>query len=250
MSRPTPRKSRHRRQASSTGPRQVAVSDYDSDAAQFSDSRNPPPPPPPRDNTELSLRVLRRYRPSIRSILAIASNAVAYNFLESTQGWEKHGAEGTMFVCEEEPIVAPTGHTLPRVCVFVLDRRSMDNLVIDLLRVTDCEVVGELIVFRFEDDSAGTGNVGDEAQTEKKIIGFWIYSDEDNTREVYASLILSAWQQGRHALDAYMQAAATGSLDNGPSASDSATAAAAGGTDTAAGKRLSITELFGQKSAA
>jgi hypothetical protein len=248
MSRSTPRKSRHRHHASNSGPRQVAASDYESDAAQYLENRDatapPPNPQPARDNTELSLRVLRRYQPAVRSILAIAANAVAYNFLEATQGWEKHGAEGTMFVCEQEPVVAPTGQVLPRVCVFVLNRRSMENLEVDLLRVTDCEVVGELIVFRLEDDGAGNNNQGEEGTGGKKILGLWIHADESNTREVHASLILGAWQQGRQALEAYVQAVQAGALDNGAFASEEAR------TDSAAGKRLSITELFGKKNGA
>jgi hypothetical protein len=245
MSRSTPRKSRHRHHASNSGPRQVAASDYESDAAQYLENREATNPQPARDNTELSLRVLRRYQPSVRSILAIAANAVAYTFLEATQGWEKHGAEGTMFVCELEPVVAPTGQVLPRVSVFVLNRRSMENLEVDLLRVTDCEVVGELIVFRLEDDAAGNNNQGEEGAAGKKILGLWIHADESNTREVHASLILGAWQQGRQALEAYVQAVQAGAANNGGASAPEET-----GTDSAAGKRLSITELFGKKNGA
>jgi hypothetical protein len=236
MSRATPRKPRHRQQPSNSGPRQIAASDYESDAAQYLESRDMAPPefPPPRDNTELSLRVMRRYQPSIRSIIAIAANAVAYTFQEATQGWEKHGAEGTMFVCELEPIPTPTGQVLPRSSVYVLNRRSMDNLEVDLLRVTDCEVVGELIVFRLDEDQS------DEGGAEKKVIGLWIHADESNTREVHASLVLGAWQQGRLALDAYIQALAA-------EAAVPPQAPVAGRSDSAGGRQLNVADLFGQK---
>ncbi|KAL2162934.1 hypothetical protein VTH06DRAFT_6770 [Thermothelomyces fergusii] len=250
MSRSTPRKARHRPHGSNGGPRQVAASDYESDAAHYLENREPPPPSnpqPARDNTELSLRVLRRYQPSVRSILSIAANAVAYTFLESTQGWEKHGCEGTMFVCEQEPVVAQTGEVLvPRVCVFVLNRRSMENLAIDLLRVTDCEVVGELIVFRLEDDAAGTNIQGEEGAAGRKILGLWIHADESNTREVHARLILGAWQQGRQALASYLQAMAAAAPGNGAFAQD-VQASVAPGDSSVAGKRLSVSELFGKK---
>ncbi|AEO56644.1 hypothetical protein MYCTH_2138386 [Thermothelomyces thermophilus ATCC 42464] len=239
MSRSTPRKARHRHHASNSGPRQVVASDYESDAAQYMENRESLPssnPQPARDNTELSLRVLRRYQPSIRSILSIAANAVAYNFLESTQGWEKHGAEGTMFVCEQEPFVSHTGEVVPRVCVFVLNRRSMENLEIDLLRVTDCEVVGELIVFRLEDDATGTNIQGEEGAAAKKILGLWIHADETNTREVHASLILGAWQQGRQALGSYLQATTATAPGNGAFAPDVQASMAPGGSSVA-GKR-------------
>jgi hypothetical protein len=232
----------------------VAASDYESDAAQYMENREAMPlanSQPARDNTELSLRVLRRHQPSIRSIMAIAANAVAYNFLEATNGWEKHGAEGTMFICEQEPVVAPTGQTLPRVCVFVFNRRSMENLVIDLLRVTDCEVVGELIVFRLEDGAVISGNNQGAEASAKKILGLWIHADESNTREVHASLILGAWKQGRQALDAYIQAVTAEALENnggGSLVSEPQPVAARG--DSGAGKRLSMTELFGKNNGA
>ncbi|KAL2128441.1 hypothetical protein VTI74DRAFT_9194 [Chaetomium olivicolor] len=245
MSRSTPRKSRHRQHPSNSGARQqpVAASDYESDAAQYLDMAPAPPKnsvrQPPRDNTELSLSVLRRYQPDIRSILAIAANAVAYNFLEQTNEWEKHGAEGTMFVCEREPVTAPTGQVLPRTCVFVLNRRSMENLVVDLLRVTDCEVVGELIVFRLQDEAAGESSGAEEAG--KKIVGLWIHADENNTREIHMSLIMGAWQQGRQALEEYIQTVAAETGNGQPQGEP------AGRNDSVAGKRLSITQLFGQK---
>lgn len=242
MSRPTARKARLRQQPSNGGPRQIAASDYESDATHYMESREVAPSdvPPPRDNAELSLRVLRRYQPSIRSILAIAANAVAYTFQEATQGWEKHGAEGTLFACELEPIPTPTGQVLPRSSVFVLNRRSMENLEVDLLRVTDCEVVGELIVFRLDEDRVDGGGA------EKKVIGLWIHADEANTREMHASLVLGAWQQGRQALDDYIRIVAAQAAGDGaaPAASP---APVAGSSDLAGGRRLSVADLFGQK---
>ncbi|KAJ4302000.1 hypothetical protein N0V88_002131 [Collariella sp. IMI 366227] len=238
MSRATPRKSRHHQHPSNsnnTRHQPVIASDYESDAAQYLDIMSQPPAPPnpnpqsqqpPRDNMDISLTVLRRYQPDIRSILAIAANAVAYNFLEATQEWEKHGAEGTLFVCEQEPVTAPTGQVLPRACVFVLNRRSMENLVVDLLRVTDCEVVGELMVFRLQqDEAAAAGIMG--RRMGKRILGLWIHADE--------------------ALEEYIQAV-TGAAGTGAGkqvAQPQAESAGRGGSG--AGKRLSITQLFGQK---
>jgi hypothetical protein len=139
-----------------------------------------------------------------------------------------------MFVCELEPIPTPTGQVLPRSSVYVLNRRSMDNLEVDLLRVTDCEVVGELIVFRLDEDQS------DEGGAEKKVIGLWIHADESNTREVHASLVLGAWQQGRLALDAYIQALAA-------EAAVPPQAPVAGRSDSAGGRQLNVADLFGQK---
>ena len=147
--------------------------------------------------------------------------------------------------------MAPTGQTLPRVCVFLFNRRSMENLVIDLLRVTDCEVVGELIVFRLEDGAMISGNNQGTEAAAKKILGLWIHADESNTREVHASLILGAWKQSRQALDAYIQAVTAEALENnggGSLAPEPQQVASRG--DSGAGKRLSMTELFGKNNGA
>ncbi|KAK0727549.1 hypothetical protein B0T26DRAFT_738222 [Lasiosphaeria miniovina] len=213
MSKSTPRKPRHRNQHSNSGPRQIPASDYDSDAAHYMEARELPRTlhVPTRSNTDLNLSVLGRYLPGIRGILSIAANAVVYVFSEATQGWDKHGVEGTMFVCEQDPFVASNGQGLPQVSVFVLNRRGMDNVVVDLMRVSDCEVVGELLIFRLEDnDSSGSSGSSEEGggSAEKRVIGIWIHADEDDTREANNTIIRGAWQQARLALDSFLEAAA------------------------------------------
>ncbi|KAK3370453.1 hypothetical protein B0H63DRAFT_402852 [Podospora didyma] len=244
MSKSTPRKSRHRNQASASGPRQIPASDYESDAAHYMESHATAQPAlPTSTNTELNLRVLQRYLHGIRSILSIAANAVVYKFSEGTQSWDKHGVEGTMFVCEQEPLVAATGQALPQVCVFVLNRRGMENLAIDLVRVSDCEVVGELVVFRLEDDTGSESNDSDEGAAEKEVIGIWIHADEANTRDINSTIIRGAWQQARLALDSLIEAAAAeqAELNDGAALQTENPR-----NDMAAGRRLSVTDLFSQ----
>ncbi|QKD48823.1 uncharacterized protein FOBCDRAFT_287696 [Fusarium oxysporum Fo47] len=143
MSRQTPRKARHSRQPSNRIP---AVSDYESDAAAIHADYAPPPP---RTNTELNLSVLQRYLPSIHTILSIAANAVIYTFNSASESWEKSGVEGTMFVCAQSPLPEDPGQR-PRACVFVLNRRGLDNVIVDLSRVTHAEVSGELVIMKVE----------------------------------------------------------------------------------------------------
>ncbi|KAK0636096.1 hypothetical protein B0T17DRAFT_481398 [Bombardia bombarda] len=240
MSRPTPRKSRLNRNNQSfsntntnpqnnnnnttttTNPRQPPQSDYESDAARYLESRSTPrlPHAPGRSNPELNLSVLARYLPGIQSILSIAANAVTYTFLEATQSWEKEAVEGTMFVCERAPLPTQQAPLLPRVTVFVLNRRGMDNLAVDLVRVSDCEMAQELIIFRLEGDEGGDGDgetdgsdggggrAGPAVGKGKKVIGIWIHADEEDTRQVNMDIILAAWQQARVALGAGNEPAA------------------------------------------
>ncbi|KAK4221820.1 putative mRNA-decapping enzyme [Podospora fimiseda] len=239
MNRSTPRKSRHRAQPSS-GRQQIQASDYESDTAYYMETRDmaPQPPSQTRSDMEINLSVLRRHDPTILSILAIAANAVIYTFLGTTGGWEKHGIEGTLFVCEQQPVLGSLGQPKPSACVFILNRRGMNNLILDLSRISDCEVVEELIVFRLEDgyspDSAGIedGNISGS-----KVLGIWMHSDETRPREVNMEMIQAAWREAR--LTPTGQSAA----DETASVAESQVGGAAL-TGPVAGRQLNIADLF------
>ncbi len=182
MSRATPRKAKHNRQPSNIIP---AVSDYESDAAAFQQSYEPPPP---RNNTELNVSVLRRYLPSIHSILSIAANAVVYTFDSDSESWNKSGIEGTLFVCTQAPLAGDPNNR-PRACVFVLNRRGLDNVIVDLARVSHVEIMGELVILRVE---------GDWEEGEK-VLGIWIHNDREETRETNGAMIQECWSVARSA---------------------------------------------------
>ena len=182
MSRQTPRKQRHHRQPSNLIP---AVSDYESDAAAAQSSYAPPPP---RTNTELNLSVLQRYLPSIHSILSIAANAVVYTFDSNTESWDKSGIEGTMFVCAQMPLPEDPNQR-PRACVFVLSRRSLDNVTVDLARVSHVEIMGELVILRVESDWDAS----------ERVLGVWIHNDQAETRETNGAMIQECWKVARMA---------------------------------------------------
>ncbi|KAK3328100.1 hypothetical protein B0T19DRAFT_423680 [Cercophora scortea] len=268
MSKPTPRKPRHRNQPSlgsggGSGPRQIAASDYESDAMHYMEARETPRLPhlPNRTNTELNLSVLQRYVPSIQSIMSIAANAVVYIFSSARQEWDKSGVEGTMFVCEQDPLVTMDGQELPQVCVFVLNRRGLDNLVVDLMRVSDCEMASELIMFRLEDEGGGgdgssgsdSGSAAEAPEAEKKVFGIWIHADEHDTRDVNMDIIRSAWQRTRAALvQSYeiedTSAAEQTDTDDGGADAERADSPMRDGA--VVGRRLSVTDLFGQRNGA
>lgn len=213
MSRAAPRKApRHLRQPSNLIP---AVSDYESDATAM---QAPYAPPPPRTNTELNLSVLQRYLPSIQGILSIAASAVVYTFDGASESWDKSGIEGTLFVCAQSPLSEDAEHR-PRACVFVLNRRGLDNLVADLARVTHVEVMDELVILRLE---------GDWEESDK-VLGIWIHNDRDETREINAAMIQESWKAVRSGGIAEEQ---------GPEA---------GPAMQAIGRRLSLSDLFGKQ---
>lgn len=212
MSRQTPRKARYTRQPSNLIP---AVSDYESDAAAVQAHYAPPPP---RTNTELNVGVLQRYLPSVQAILSIAANAVVYTFDSSSSSWDKSGVEGTMFVCAQSPL--SESHQ-PRACVFVLNRRALDNLVVDLARVSHVEIAGELVILQVD----GNWQEGD------KVVGLWIHNDRDETREINGAMIQESWKVAR-----------SSSLDEDQG---SHVGPEAGPAMQAVGRRLPLSDLFG-----
>ncbi|KAF4121934.1 Dcp1-like decapping family [Geosmithia morbida] len=178
------RKSRHTRQPSNRIP---AVSDYESDAAAMQSTHDYAPPPPTRTNTELNLSVLQRYIPSVATILKVAANAVLYTFDATGQRWDKSGVEGTMFVCLQNPLLEdPQRH--PRGCVFVLNRRGLGNVMIELNTVDHTETMGELFIMRVDADVPGLPG---------KVVGLWVHNDKASTRQEINSTITETWKMVR-----------------------------------------------------
>lgn len=97
----------------------------------------------------------------------------------------------------------------------VLNRRGLENLVVDLGSVENVEVTEEFLM-------VGVRGNGEE---EVKVLGFFIHKDRDETREVNCRLIREKWEEVR-----------------GEGVGNSS---AGGGTDGGAGRRLSLSDLFG-----
>lgn len=200
MSRQTAHKGgRHKRHPSNLIP---AVSDYESDAANLQKNHQQQQqnyePPPPRTNTELNAAVLQRYIPSIHSILSIAANAVVYTFDSTAESWDKSGVEGTLFVCSQAPLPHDATNA-PRACVFVLNRRGLGNVIVDLARVSHVEIAGELIIFRVEGGGGGVASEGGEGNgsSGERVLGLWIHNDREETREVNGATIQECWAVAR-----------------------------------------------------
>lgn len=199
MSKATPRKPRHTRHPSN---RILAVSDYESD--------HPIPghgeldtyaPPPPRTNTDLNLSVLQRYLPSVHNILSIAANAVIYTFDGANERWDKTGVEGTMFVCLQMPSLDDP-QLRARACVFVLSRRGLENVAVDLAMVSHVEVMGELVILRVEggEDEDDWNDEGTSPEGGKEnVLGIWMHNDKADTRVINAAMINEAWKIARRA---------------------------------------------------
>ncbi|OHF03941.1 Dcp1-like decapping family protein [Colletotrichum orchidophilum] len=242
MSRSTPRRRGGHARHSSTqgnGPRPVQ-SDYESDAAHYIDSHPVPDPNPAlfnRTNTDLNLSVLRRYLPSINSTLSIAANAVVYTFNPTLPGWDKTGIEGTYFLCMQDPV--PGSASNPRACIFVLNRRGLENVILDLSEVDDFEVMDEIYIFRLrtstEEAEEGTN----------KVMGIWIHADKEDTRVMNAALISETLKHVRLAEKQNALAGGSGGPGGAGGLGGPAQEEELGPAMQAIGRKLSLSDLFG-----
>ncbi|KAI0872495.1 PH domain-like protein [Hypoxylon argillaceum] len=216
-------------------PPHFPTSDYESDTPQYMASHPSMQPTAAlagRTNTELNLSVLQRYLPSITTVLSIAANAVVYTFQQPSE-WKRTNLEGTMFICSQRKAPGDAGET---GCLFILNRKGLQNFVLDLDTVGDFELAGDLLIFKL-DFAAHEVHLESGEAVHPLVLGLWTYAEDKSDRETNAALINDMWSQALRTRDARAQAAV----------SDPATFAALAETGPAAqatGRRLSVSDLF------
>ncbi|MCJ1361388.1 mRNA-decapping enzyme 1B [Acarospora aff. strigata] len=222
----TPRKVTTRQQSQALTA--IHPSDYESDINNLSDV--PPPPPATRTNAQLNFSVIRRYIPSVTSLVSIAPYAVVYLFSPTSQQWEKSGTEGTLFVCQ----LSATEAGADRFSVIVLNRRGLSNFQVDLQHGEDVQLTNDYVILRVYDDEAGIQN----------IYGLWIFSEPPpsstaNTRVITAQIIRDCATQAETSrkITEDQQGESTNGHDVEQEAPQS----------EAMGRQVSLRELFGQQ---
>ncbi|KAI1774230.1 PH domain-like protein [Hypoxylon cercidicola] len=230
------------------------TSDYESDTAHYMASHPPGPPPAAlaaRTNTELNLGVLRRYRPGVASILSIAANAVVYVFNTTSSKWDKASLEGTLFICAQQRDDENSDDDADGTddgLLFILNRKNLTNLALDLRAVADYELATDLLIFRLEEESVVVPMESREP-VRPKVLGLWIHAESDQDRSTSSALIYELWTKARAA--GLEQGETT--QDETTSASQSSASPAEGqGAGTApmgahgGGRQVSLNELFGR----
>lgn len=84
---------------------------------------------------------------------------------------------GTMFICE---LNHGEGY-----CVIVLNKKGLDNLVIDVVDMLEVEITTEFLIVRFTDHAVG----------EERALGFYIHDAPVGTRERHSKLIKEFWEK-------------------------------------------------------
>lgn len=144
----TPRKSKRRNQpnntpGAATAANAVLASDYESDAGSW---LNPSTFQDPAQSTaggrtigDMNLAVLKRHLPTVQSYISMSHNTTVYEWDTDNETWGESAYKGPLFVCDLHPDTdTDTGHRVPRACIFVINRLSLDNLVLNLANVTMC----------------------------------------------------------------------------------------------------------------
>ncbi|KAI0157802.1 PH domain-like protein [Xylariaceae sp. FL1272] len=209
---------------------QFTASDYESDTAQYMASHPAKPVAAlaARTNTELNMSVISRYVPSITSILSIAANAVLYTF-EPPSEWKRMSMlEGTMFICSQGE---HAGEVSENGCLFILNRKGLDNLTIDLTTIDDFELSNDLLIFKLSPAADVTMKLETGTTISPEVLGIWTYAEEDSERQTNAALIYEMWSKVREAREKRASASAASSdpLSNQPGVT---------------GRKVELSELF------
>lgn len=226
----TPRKTRSRNPASSQPP---LVSDYDSEAQYTA-------PGTLRTRDEINHSVIKRYVPSLSTILEIAASAYIYTLNNVTSEWEKTGIEGTLFVCELTPSPI-TGR--PRHCIVVLNRKGLENLIVFSEEIQNVEISDQFLLLKFRSRGAVQ-----EAEEEDKILGFFMTANGD-VKERICQAVKSHWEmamrerENGESIEGMMENFG----DEGYGIGGGAGIGEATGESKPMGRRLSLTELFGHR---
>lgn len=120
----------------------------------------------------LNLSVIQRHYPSITSCQSIAAYAVIYTFSSTAQSWEKSGCEGTLFLVT----LAPDHTARERFAVIVLNRRGLDNFVLELRNEDEIQVTDAFVILQGDEEA--------EEESEGKLVyGVWIFCEEGTSTE-------------------------------------------------------------------
>ena len=220
----TPRKAPRRHNNHAQAP--VQTSDYDSEAFQG----NMIPDQPLRTHDQVNLSVLQRYVPSLLQILSRAPATQIYTFSQEAAKWEKANIEGTMFVGKltPSPITGSQRH-----CVIVLNRKGLENLIIESGEIENVEVTDEFLLLGFRTKNTEV--------PETQMVGFYITADPQiHSKHYICQLIKEHWEMAK--MDRYRSG-----QQEAVSYDDELEESIEEGAARPLGRRLSLSELFGAR---
>ncbi|KAJ2903852.1 Dcp1-like decapping family protein [Zalerion maritima] len=183
-------------------------------------------------NEEMNAKVLRRYMPGITSVLRVVNHVTVYHWSNEAVEWESTKIEGSSFLLEVARSDGNTGAAAdgmskrqrvdamlpPRQCFFLLNRKNLHNLILDLGLIESIEFADNTLIVTTENHGAlmgtySTGSFGgdkseeEQPQQQQKItFGLFIFeSTEDGVggsdpyRKEQVEFIMDRWSIARQA---------------------------------------------------
>jgi len=100
-----------------------------------------------KSTNELNLSVLQRFDPDVEDVLVTAGHVALYALNTECMQWARKNVEGSMFVVKRR--------SQPRFQFIVLNQRSTENLVQDILGEFQCEVSKPYLFYRNNGEVSG-----------------------------------------------------------------------------------------------
>eukprot|EP00887_Chlorella_sp_A99_P001721 scaffold8.g1721.t1 len=108
---------------------------------------------------KMNLTVLRRLDPDVEQLLATAGHVALYDFEVTTKKWSRKDVEGSLFLVKRR--------SQPRFQFVILNKKSADNFVEDVMGGFQCEVQPPYLLYR---NKAG------------EVVGIWFFDQADCDR--------------------------------------------------------------------
>eukprot|EP00240_Pyramimonas_obovata_P015170 CAMPEP_0118935658 /NCGR_PEP_ID=MMETSP1169-20130426/15763_1 /TAXON_ID=36882 /ORGANISM="Pyramimonas obovata, Strain CCMP722" /LENGTH=186 /DNA_ID=CAMNT_0006878717 /DNA_START=105 /DNA_END=662 /DNA_ORIENTATION=- len=108
-----------------------------------------------KSTDDLNLSVLQRFDPDVEDILVKAGHVAQYILNTEQMQWAKGEVEGSMFVVKRR--------SQPRFKFIILNQRSTENLVQDILGDFQCEVSKPYLFYRHNGE----------------VSGIWFYNEDE-----------------------------------------------------------------------
>ncbi|GAB4813797.1 hypothetical protein N2152v2_000843 [Parachlorella kessleri] len=108
---------------------------------------------------QMNLTVLRRLDPAVDELLATAGHVALYDFDIPTKRWSRKDVEGSLFLVKRR--------AQPRFQFIILNKKSADNFVEDVMGNFQCEVNKPYLLYRNKNS---------------EVVGIWFYDDDECDR--------------------------------------------------------------------
>ncbi|KAG4431933.1 hypothetical protein IFR05_012578 [Cadophora sp. M221] len=222
----TPRKARRQNPQNSQA-LAVQASDYDTEVLEVATATVPT-----RSPAEINFIVIRRYVPSLESIICYAPSAQLYT-MQSTGTWEKEsGVEGTLFVCQLTPSPVTGGG---RHCIVVLNRKGLENLIVESGEIQHVEIGADSFLM------LGFKPRAQSHEEDMKVLGLFIHAESPPKEEI-CQIIKEHWEE------AVRERSLAGGDDGITNLGDGFIPSRGEEEDQKVmGRRLSLSELFGKQ---